>query len=1123
MANLKRIDGAAVQSFDGLLANQESEHFVLLQPVDKQSLGLLLAEFRNEYMGALRDILLAPRANGKAEGLTGTTGFDGAGSQTLRPSYFSIKSINEGLKDTGLSDVYPMKVGEHSVFRVTRMDYEDQKTLLNWLTGRSLADWEGAVVPHQVEHRLWVDVSLEEDLDTAPDGFAFLDKLAGDIGDALIRQTRSAKQKNRPIARYFFGKWLHQRGVWLFPLGIWTSVVVIVPESLRPLYRKVVQNANMVKFRSLYDEWTSAHSKGATTVDLYRKVLLFVDHTTTFAAENFPTEPGFFEYFRQWERSYFERNQAAVATGIRFLWRFTHHFHGIELPDDHSSLRLAGKSKLLNREAWAWVDDPRVKTKGGLYETAVGKPEPEAHPDYLVSWAVRMRELLPHLEVKSPSNQIAHLTQWLLYLCCLDAPPASFSQIVRAHHINSAGNPDFFTFMDFLKARDLSIDVRNSALTTLRHMWVLDATQRNADGRGCPIDVKIDKFKRGAAGGGRIGRTHRDAIEPEILQVIIEENRRGDFAFSRSRRSARNNLIDYRTVMDPATNKPVKEWWPGLAVLIDLLLFIPLRKMSARYLDSGEGDESTLDITTLEYRPNILPTSTKGRRECFFIRAPVSLKRGDYQLGMYVNTNKTGKPYDVPWIEETVAHNVSRLIAWQQRFNPIAKPVLCKDMEADRQYAALHLIQDSYPIFRDPDDPINEPVTESRVYDYFYALLRHCEPILTEKLGFEVSLFDGDTPRFDIHSLRVTGVTILLENGVDPKIVKELVGHASLEMTWHYHAISNYNIRKQISDAFEKYRPGLREFSNLSESDLTRLKANTVNTRPDQDPDFSFNLLTEKVRANDPQWEILPHGICPGGACSSGGREHKNVHQALHRERACSLCRFRVTGPMFLHGLVLHANTLMWEIKQSQRRIADLRERADVAEDEGKDPSLFLGQVTHEREACDRLFEEWFAEIVYIRRCEDLLASWAVSGADNSLPTAVETVDKGAVTVEMNESHELRLLHDLLQDSQTVAGVTLPRGVEEDRNEILLQIAKSNDLDQLFYRMDRETARQAFSLFAETLLQHVASEDEIDGLASGRLRINHLPSLEAHVSQALSHLTSKAKGNNAIQGETCLT
>lgn len=1083
-----------------LITNLTEDNYVILREPSKAELTALLTEFRQRQLAEIKALLYRfPGERQDGVDLPVALANSPYG-QTLQLFYLRPSAVRRAIRDLGLDLKYPSEPGEHALRRLRRIQRTDALAILDRVLGTTASDFLAAVTP--TEWKLFIDLELEHDLSTARDSRAFLHKLAQSCNDLFVGR-RTAREGNRPSGRYMFAKALHCAGILLFPRNIWARLYKVLPSPFADLYPSLLLASDAMPFYNRCIEWLAQNSDGNEgTRQAYLKALRFLDHTSTFAA-SLGVSSRFIQVYKLWERD--RGGNFSAATGFRYIWRFQHEYHGLSISDDIDSLKVAGKIKKRYLAPWPWVDDPKVHTRDGHYERIVGRPEQVVQPPHIVGWAVAMRKLLTLRRLKQPRAAEKVLNEWLLFLCTHPDPPVDFDSISRQRHINSGGNPQHYTFMDYLEKRAIPVASKNRALTELRHLWLLDATTRGEDLSRCPVDPKIDRVKERST---RRGRTHRNAIDQEILEILIEENRRDDFAFSRSRVGLERAQGDYRRVRDPDTGTTRKEWWPGPAVLVDMLFNIPLRKFSARYLDSGEGDELVLDIETLQHHPNPLPSATKGRHEGFFVRKPDGVKMDRWLLGMYINTNKTGAPYEVAWIEPGVAQNVRRLIDWQKRFNPLKKPVLCRDDASSDAYTDTSLYADSYPIFRDPDSPLGYPISENKLSEYFYALLRHCEPIISRRLGIPISLFRPDgTPFFDLHSLRVTGVTILIENGVDPEIVKVLVGHASLEITMYYFALRDATVHAAIQAALERRRLKRSHLERMGSAELSRLGMHFINLRSPSDA-IGVDLLTTKILEKDRAWEMLSHGICPGASCAEGGKFYRNAFHSLPRERACSLCRFRITGPMFLAGLVQNANRIMWEIKDSLRKVRRMLDSMAAAEDEGQDPEAWRGEARREQNRCDELWEEWFAELRYVKRCEAMLHNWLAqtpeNGAEDKLPIMMTNMNPGDFEVRIQEVHDLRFVHNLIKGSRVIAGVDLPRGVIEDRNKMLLQIARENGIGRFELSLDPELALRSLDLFAEVILSSTVidqlprdgGQDPIEELLNGSIKLAHVPGAE---------------------------
>ena len=140
---------------------------------------------------------------------------------------------------------------------------------------------------------------------------------------------------------------------------------------------------------------------------------------------------------------------------------------------------------------------------------------------------------------------------------------------------------------------------------------------------------------------------------------------------------------------------------PVLPTLYLMLFEIPPRVGQAKRLDSGEGDTRRFNATTMSWETNIGPhagywsqrskTSERGYARIVSDDPPIT--------GIFINTNKTGRPHTIDWQCEWLHQLLYNLLVWQETYNPISGPirpiryvdgVRAKDEEGQRE-AANHL------------------------------------------------------------------------------------------------------------------------------------------------------------------------------------------------------------------------------------------------------------------------------------------------------------------------------------------------------------------------------------------------------------------------------------------------
>jgi len=200
-----------------------------------------------------------------------------------------------------------------------------------------------------------------------------------------------------------------------------------------------------------------------------------------------------------------------------------------------------------------------------------------------------------------------------------------------------------------------------------------------------------------------------------------------------------------------------------------------------------------------------------------------------------------------------------------------------------------------------------------------------------------LAIFDKEyKAEYDIHSLRVTGVTRYLEAGLNFKMVMMLTGHKTPAMVLDTYNRLDYEERQTLlSSAYKKVFLGIDknlvesskelvydEFGELYKKDgmagidngftkngLFSLQRKSLSSVTDLE---KLELGTTIAKRSDPStWFALIHGICPGVQCPEG------------REKKCSLCPYLITGRIFFDGIVHQTNMAMIRFFRLSRDTGD--------------------------------------------------------------------------------------------------------------------------------------------------------------------------------------------------------
>ncbi|WP_374496816.1 integrase family protein [Vogesella indigofera] len=418
-------------------------------------------------------------------------------------------------------------------------------------------------------------------------------------------------------------------------------------------------------------------------------------------------------------------------------------------------------------------------------------------------------------------------------------------------------------------------------------------------------------------------------------------------------------------------------WSPVRAIALYLKLELPLRTFQVRMLDSGKAD-----TWRYVHAPGgggggfVLNHGalTTGSAQRPYQRGVFHHSANEQGAGLYINTNKTAnsnkaeneKGYVIPWGNDEVLYWLEKLRNWQARYNPIAAPTPW--MELERKHFGI-----TPPLrFVNPD-------SETATY-------------------------------FPLHALRVSLISyFILDLKLPIAVVSKMIaGHATIIMTLYYTKFGKAYMREVLREA-EKHE----------------LEAEQANHRRFLQ-DATFEQVTQRfayvsedaVRAaiqsrSAAAFVFDDKGICPNGAtlCDVGGerrldRLHEQVYgpvSGFPQERNCACCRFFLTGPAFLPGLIAHFNIVSEKThRQSVRysalqdKLTDLEDRRRVVERENQ-PFLHvreLGQLNKYAEAEALILNKYVNDL---QATNHLIQRSLLIAADRTTD-GVKFVAKGSMT-----------------------------------------------------------------------------------------------------------------------------
>lgn len=676
------------------------------------------------------------------------------------------------------------------------------------------------------------------------------------------------------------------------------------------------------------------------------------------------------------------------------------------------------------------------------------------------------------------------------------------------------------------------------------------------------------------SGRKRKSKTPRSRISQPVIDkmisIILDENKNGIPTYSWAEnisQKALNTKSSGRSdhYYDPELKKYI--FCPSRTALLSLLLLLPLRGVQGRWLDQGLSDDVIFDSESLKFIDN--PSLIKSFKNEFgytnkdIIGAPTGvIQRNNSSMGssddylIYINSNKTklwnseeSNGYHIPWPYVQFPKNDSEIrlnrpytvifeqLKWIRKYNPNPMPLRFDHLPSDagRLTDAGNVKANTpfiAPLFQDLNAPISykigdeyintfAPTSKVKLETLFNELCYETESQLRLE-GHDIALTKKNANReivsiFDIHSLRVAGISSLIERGVPVHIVSEFVaGHLSVMMTLRYFKSESEQIKEKIISANQNELSGMDKLVD-SPSD-THIIQPVATTEEDL-------ILNRNVASFAP---------VEGGVCPLGGKGCDGCQKGMMVERSsssgdeliveyqqvvggCGNCRFWMTGPDFLGEQTLDLNRLMLQMRECAKEVVQLNNVVDDLEWEQDEEE----SMDKKRQIAIRLMNlkstiagteqdllpfmtAWSNKYVAIQESLAALEESRLSG-DTQL-----TLLSSDVQATLKSASEFELVRTTIEQARLLprSAVPIPESPARMLREFMDAVLANTGNNNLFASIaDKQLATNGASRLANILAEQL-NEQDIDSLISGRLN-SVAPELVAFVSKTMQSVSSQ--------------
>lgn len=678
----------------------------------------------------------------------------------------------------------------------------------------------------------------------------------------------------------------------------------------------------------------------------------------------------------------------------------------------------------------------------------------------------------------------------------------------------------------------------------------------------------------------------------EMRKILVEGPNFSDWKWARSVMGVRKgevgrkdtawfevseNLIDRsdpdcvwrirQRTMAPAV---VELWSPVRFVALLVKLLLPLRNHQVVMLDSGESDTENYREGKWIKNTGPLVQGTRGKpwRQGVFqaMTTPLAarwIRHEEFNstgetlpkeaptpqnVQLYINTNKTAdirksgseKGYLMPWpvLEDPIRMDVyywlDKLRCWQEKYNPIMRPVRWEEIPQDRIEAKSDESLASYPpacfLFRTAEDRVSAeramPFPKAYLQVPFWHLLNALESRLQERGltnpdGSKIKLVHpryrpgATAPKYQayytLHGLRVSLVTALALDGKVPyDVLRRAVGHSRILMTLYYVKMGQVYLRERLAEGMRNL--GLEE---NRQANLSRILAESSYDQVLQELVFNQEggvktaLAESPTDRNPASFVDVGYGMClvsantgeldgkVTGGCLNGGPKivgTPNNAPTPGGLKNCVACRWFVTGPQYIlplqrkfNNIQYHANEARLVATQSEAAFERLlAEKYDA--DEAKVPFLKQQEFREAENLRTTHMARWSDLEENLAACWNLMARCLLK-LNASLPENGLVAGGGASELQAvftSTESELLELSGVCEDLEI--DPTLDPGKAIVRRSQLMDLALVNDGYQpLFLRLS-EADQLKFANLAMRMLVKAANPS--DSEVGKRLVVN---------------------------------
>lgn len=565
-------------------------------------------------------------------------------------------------------------------------------------------------------------------------------------------------------------------------------------------------------------------------------------------------------------------------------------------------------------------------------------------------WDTFHTEWLNSLGIKTVKSHKAAYAQFKTYLEKHNFPDNPKAYLSNKREI------EFYSFINEL---EIQSKVDYFILITKFTDWLIEE-HMNGEGVSIASNNQLEKLKKSAKNvRNSLSESNKELMPISWVQKCKEILSENDYAWPKS--------LSWQYFTKFPNGKKTRTWSPTITFLYLFLFEIPIRKIQAQQLDSGEGDSEHFNLATNNWEANSgkhanywTKHKTKKNQRGVITRLEKHLNS---DAGLYINTNKIkdsandfdeSSGYVMPWHNHAAFKIIDDMRKWNEEFNPVSAPLKFEDVPSncwptELSSFALKNSPARFYLFRNAcgENPA-APTSDANLFKFWHQLMQELERRLIadgQNVKIVLNYDRNNIPSksiFTPHGLRVTGLSSLHQQGVPIEILSKLIaGHASILMTLHYIKYAPGKISEVLNEAklkadLNSQNDFINRLHNSNEQEIQRFAVgNSENA-------IQIHLNKTQLGGRT-SYTGSTIGLCPnnGTGCNTGGpiiKKNGDIKDTQYGPvpggpSNCACCRYLITGTPWLTNLWLEGQRKLVEAQAIAKSISGLRDKINSLEE----------------------------------------------------------------------------------------------------------------------------------------------------------------------------------------------